>query len=405
MAQKFSDELIDNLLKDYDKPDDLLGEDGILKNLSKRLIERALAGELTDHLGYEKNASRGPSGNTRNGTSTKKVKGSFGETQIDVPRDRTGSFQPQIVKKGQRRIDGFDDKIVSLYARGLSTREIQGHLEEIYGVEVSPTFISNVTREVMAEAVAWQNRPLDPVYPVVYMDAMRVKVRCDGQIVNKAIHMVLAINMEGRKELLGMWAEKNEGAKFWLAILTQLQNRGLKDIFIACIDGLKGFPDAIQTAYPNVKIQLCIVHMVRNSLNYVTWQDRKAVAAGLKRVYTAATEELAISRLEEFATSWDAKYATISQAWLGHWENLATFFDYPEEIRRILYTTNPMEAVNRSLRKVSKTRGVFPDDDAVFKLFYLAIKNVSKKWTMAVKNWKLALNRFAIQFAERMPPF
>ena len=402
----FSDALIDQLLQDYQKPEDLLGEQGILKELTKRLLERALAGELTHHLGYQKHDRKGRnSGNSRNGSTPKNVVGDFGEIAVDVPRDRNGAFQPQILKKGQNRFSGFDDKVISLYARGLSTREIQGHLEEIYGVDVSPAFISNITHTVREDVRAWQNRPLEEVYPIVYFDAMRVKVRSDGQIINKAVYLGLGINMDGTKELLGMWIRDTEGAKFWLSLFTELHNRGLRDIFIACVDGLTGFPDAIQAAFPHTKVQLCIVHLIRHALSYVSYRDRKALTADLKKVYTAPTVEQADAMLTQFAATWDRHYPNVSTSWRRHWQHLTTFLDYPQDIRRILYTTNPIESVNRALRKVSKNRGVFPSDDAVKKLFYLAALNITKKWSRPINNWKGALNRFFIQFGDRVPSF
>lgn len=401
-----SDELVDQLLENYEKPEDLLGENGLLKNLTKRLLERALAGEMTHHLGYEKHAPEGKnSGNSRNGHSKKTLNTDSGQIEVKVPRDRTGSFQPQIVKKGQTRFDGFDDKILSLYARGLTTREIQGHLEEIYGIEVSPTLISNVTDAVKDEVAQWQNRPLDSVYPVVYMDAMRVKVRSSGTVINKAVYFVLGINLEGHKDLLGMWIQDNEGAKFWAKILTELRNRGVQDILIACVDGLTGFPQAIASVFPDTKVQLCLVHMVRNSLNYVPWRDRKSVATGLRKVYTAVNLEMAEAELEQFAENWDQHYPMISRSWRRNWPDLITFLDYPPEIRRILYTTNPMESVNAAVRKVTKNRAIFPHDEALKKMFYLAIRNIQKKWTMPIRNWKAALNRFAIEFGDRIPTF
>jgi len=402
----FSDQMIDQLLSDYKKPDDLLGDQGILKTLTKRLLERALSGELTHHLGYEKHAKDGQnSGNSRNGHSKKTLKGDFGNLDLHIPRDRNGSFQPTIIEKNQTRFDGFDHKILSLYARGLSTREIQGHLEEVYAVEVSPSLISTVTNEVLKDAQEWQNRPLESVYPIIYLDAMRIKIRHDKKIVNKSVTFVMAINMDGQKELLGMWIQQTEGAKFWLQVLTDLKNRGVNDLFIACIDGLSGFPQAIEAAFPNALIQLCIVHMLRNSLNFVTWKDRKAVAADLKNVYRSPTVAEAETKLLEFAEIWDPKYPFISKSWHKHWPNLITFFDYPPEIRRILYTTNPMESVNRAFRKISKTRAVFPNDDAVFKLFFLAVNNISSKWNHPIRDWKAALNRFVIEFGDRVPSF
>jgi putative transposase len=399
-----NDHLIDELLSDYEKPEDLLGEHGILKDLTKRLLERALEGEMSAHLGYEKHGA--PAGkkqkNTRNGHSQKNLKGDFGELALKVPRDRQSAFDPQIVRKGQTRFTGFDDKIISMYARGMTTREIQGHLEEIYQVEVSPALISNVTAAVMDEVKAWQARPLDPIYPIVYFDALRGKVRDDGHIKNKAVYLALGIGMDGRKELLGLWIAENEGAKFWLAVLTELNNRGVKDIFITCVDGLKGFPEAVESVFPQTKVQLCIVHMVRHSLKYVSFKDRRAVASDLKEIYRSATKDEASLKLLEFAEKWDGQYPSISKSWQRNWEAIIPFFDYPPEIRKVIYTTNAIESLNRSLRKISKNRGVFPNDDSLIKLFYLALKNISKKWTMPIRNWTAAMNRFAIEFEERL---
>ena len=402
----FNDQLIDQLLEGYEKPEDLIGEKGILKQLTKRLLERALSAEMDHHLGYKKNAVEGRNtGNSRNGHTAKRVKGDFGEIDIHSPRDRMGSFQPQILEKRQTRFNGFDDKIISLYSRGLSTREIQGHLADIYGVDVSPTLISDITSAVMDDVRQWQNRPLDGVYPIVYFDAMRVKIRAEGRVLNKSVYLAMGINREGRKELLGMWIQQTEGAKFWLNILTELKSRGVKDFFVACIDGLSGFPEAIRTAFPNTQIQLCIVHMVRNSLKYVSWKNRKAVAADLRNIYTQPTAEQARAMLEVFAKKWDSKYAAISQSWVRHWPDLVTFFDYPEQIRKVLYTTNPMESINATFRKVIKTRRVFPNDDAVRKIFYLALNKISTKWSMPIRDWKSALNHFLILFGDRLPLF
>jgi putative transposase len=398
-----SDKLLDELLSDYENPEDLIGEGGILKELTKRLIERAMEAELTTHLGYEKNEkSSVKKKNTRNGHSKKVLKGGFGQAEIQVPRDRNSEFEPKIVPKGQTHFDGFDDKIISMYARGMTVREIQSHLEEIYQVEVSPTLISNVTNAVIDEVKTWQCRPLEAIYPIVYFDALRGKVRDDGQIKNKAVYLALGVNMRGHKELLGLWISDNEGAKFWLGVMTELNNRGVKDIFIACVDGLKGFPEAIETVFPDTKVQLCIVHMVRSSLRYVSYKDRKAVASDLKEIYRSATEDEASLRLLEFAEKWDGKYPSISKSWQRNWEAIIPFFDYPEDIRKVIYTTNAIESLNRSLRKIIKNRGVFPNDDSLFKLLYLALRNISKKWTMPIRNWNAAMNRFSIEYEERL---
>jgi putative transposase len=397
-------ELIDNLLKGYKKPEDLIGENGLLKQLTKQLLERAMSAEMTAHVGYEKHDGAGDnSGNSRNGTSAKTIKGSFGTMPIEVPRDRNGTFEPQIIEKHQTRFTGFDDNIISLYARGLSTREIQENLKEIYQVEVSPALISNVTDAVMEEVKAWQNRQLDSVYPIVYMDAIQFKVRDSGHVKNKAVYLAIGVTMEGLKEVLGLWIAQTEGAKFWLQVVTELKNRGVADIFIACVDGLKGFPEAIEGIFPQTVVQLCIVHLVRHSLNYVNWKQRKEVARDLKTIYGSATDTEAEQRLTEFSVKWDGKYPMISKSWRSNWTRVIPFFAHPLEIRRAIYTTNAIESLNMSLRKVTKSRGSFPNDEAVFKLLYLALRNIVKKWTMPVYDWKAALNRFALIYENRMP--
>ena len=396
--------LIDSLLADYKKPEDLIGEHGLLKQLTKALVERALQAEMAEHLGHDKHETvNNATGNTRNGKSRKTLKGEFGELPIEIPRDREGSFEPLIISKHQTRWAGFDDKILSLYARGMTTREIQQHLTEMYGTEVSPTLISTVTDGVMDEVKQWQSRPLDAVYPVIYLDCIHAKVRDAGSVRTKAIYLAIGINMEGHKEILGLWIAQTEGAKFWLSVVTELKNRGVQDIFIACVDGLKGFPEAIETVYPHAIVQLCIVHMVRNSLNYVGWNKRKEVAADLRLVYSAATIDEAEHALADFEDKWNNAYPPIARSWRNNWQRIIPFFDYPPEIRRIIYTTNAIESVNMSLRKVSKNRGSFPNDEAVIKLFYLALSNIAKKWSMPLRDWKSALNRFTIQFNERMP--
>ena len=396
--------LIDKLLGDYKKPEDIIGENGLLKQLTKALLERAMQAEMSEHLGYGKHDPAGNnSGNSRNGKTTKTLKGDFGEMPLETPRDRSGSFEPKMVAKGQTRFTGFDDKILSMYARGMSTREITGHLEEIYGVEVSPTLISNVTDAVKDEVTAWQNRSIDAVYPIMYLDALYVKIRETGHIQNRAIYVAIGVNMHGRKEVLGLWMGQSEGAKFWLQVLTDLKNRGVQDIFITCVDGLKGFPQAIETVFPKTQVQLCIVHLLRASLNYVSWKQRKQVAADLKPVYRASTAEEAQLRLEEFAIKWDRPYPTIAQMWRRNWEHVTPFFAYPAEIRKVVYTTNAIESLNMSLRKVIKTRGSFPTEEAAMKLLYMGLEHIAKKWTMPVQNWKAALQRFAILFGDRLP--
>ena len=396
-------ELIDELLKDYKKPEDLVGENGLLKHLTRALVERALGAELTHHLGYEKHSAEGKnSGNSRNGTSPKTLKSDLGELPIEVPRDRRGDFEPQIVKKGQRRFNGFDDKILSMYARGMTTRDIQAHLFEIYKVEVSPELISSVTAEVLEEVKEWQNRPLEDLYPIVYFDAIWVKIRDEGHVVNKAAYLAIGIRLDGYKDVLGIWLEKEEGAKFWLKVITELQNRGLKDMLIACVDGLKGFPEAIESVFPNTQVQVCIVHMVRNSMKFVSWKDRKKAISDLKKVYQAATEEQAQAALTEFEGTWGERYPMIGKSWRNNWTRLRTFFAYPPEIRRAIYTTNAIESLNNGLRKVTKNRGAFPSDEAAIKLLYMALKNIMKKWTMPIQNWLTALNQLSIIFEGRL---
>jgi putative transposase len=395
--------LADSLLANYKKPEDLIGENGLLKQLTKMLVERALEAEMTEHLGHGKSGSIiNAGGNARNGHSDKTLKGDFGELPLAIPRDRQALFEPQLVAKQQTRWTGFDDKIISLYARGLSVREIQGHLEEMYGTEVSPTLISTVTDAVSDEVKLWQGRPLDPLYPILYLDCIHVKVRDAGAVRTKAVYLAIGVNMDGHKEVLGLWIAQTEGAKFWLQVVTELKNRGVQDIFIACVDGLKGFPEAIETVYPKACVQLCIVHMVRNSLNFVSWKARKEVASDLKLIYTSATVELGEQRLTEFEEKWDSQYQSIGLSWRRNWARVIPFFDYPAEIRKVIYTTNAIESINMSLRKVIKTRASFPTDEAVSKLFYLALNNISKKWTMPIRDWKAALNRFSIQFEDRL---
>jgi len=395
-------ELIDKLLADYKCPEDLIGEQGLLKQLTKALVERAMDAELTHHLGYEKHDTSGRgSGNSRNGTSRKKLKGDFGEAEIEVPRDRNGTFTPQIVAPHQRRFTGFDDKILSMYARGMTTREIQGHLEEIYGVEVSPSLISSVTDAVVEEVKEWQSRPLEALYPILFLDALMVKMRHEGRVENRAVYVAVGIDLEGRKDVLGLWTSANEGARFWLQVLTELRNRGVKDIFIACVDGLKGFPQAIETLFPQAQVQTCIVHLVRASLNYVGWKERKQVAADLKAVYRAATAEEAEQRLTQFATKWDNRFASIAALWRRQWPQVIPFFAFPAEIRKVIYTTNAVESLNMSLRKALKPRMAFPNEEAALKVMYLALRNLIRKWDQ-VRDWKAALNCFTVLWQDRI---
>ena len=397
-------EVLDALMKDYKNPEDLIGETGLLKQLTKQLLERVMQAEMTEHLGYEKNIpAKKKTTNSRNGTYQKRVKGEFGNLDITVPRDRDSSFEPIILPKGQSRFTGFDDKIIALYARGMTTRDIQAHLEEMYGVEVSPTLVSQVTRAVQEEVTLWQNRPLEEIYPIVYLDAIRVKVRQENRVINKAVYLAIGVNLDGIKEVLGLWTAETEGAKFWLQVVTEIKNRGVQDIFIACVDGLKGFPEAIETVFPDTQVQLCLVHMVRHSLNYVSWKQRKEVAGDLKAIYQAPTLEEAEMNLELFEEKWDKSHPSIGKSWRRNWERISPLFSYPPDIRKAIYTTNAIESVNMSLRKVTKNRGSFPNDDSMLKLLYLALKNIEKKWTMPIRNWKLALNQFTIIFEDRMP--
>ncbi|OGT28381.1 MAG: transposase [Gammaproteobacteria bacterium RBG_16_66_13] len=396
------DKLLDELLQGK-TPEEILGRDGLLKGLTKRLVERALEGEMTTPLGYEKHAPEGRnSGNSRNGATLKSVLTGEGELEIEVPRDRNAEFDPQLVKKGQRRLPGFDDKVIALYARGLTTREIQSHLVDIYGVEVSPTLISNVTDAVLEDVRAWQSRPLDPVYPIVYLDAIHLKLRASGAVQNQAVYVALGVNLEGQKDLLGLWIGETEGAKFWLNVLTELRNRGVRDILIACVDGLKGFPDAIENLYPQTQVQLCIVHMVRNSLRYVSWKERKAIARDLRSIYAAPTAEAAEQALEAFAARWDKRFPSISRSWRENWQRVIPFFAYPPEIRKVIYTTNAIESINASLRKVTRKRGAFPNPDSVRKVLYLAIQKAAARWSRPIKDWAAALNHFSIVFEGRV---
>lgn len=374
------------------------------KALKKLTVETALNAELTAHLGHERHQPSAR-GNARNGYSTKQVLTGDGEFELKTPRDREGTFEPQLIKKHQTRITSMDSQILSLYAKGMTTREIVSTFKELYDADVSPALISKVTDAVKEQVIEWQNRPLDTLYPIVYLDCIVVKVRQDNTVLNKSVFLALGVNMDGHKELLGMWIAENEGAKFWLSVLTELKNRGLNDILIACVDGLKGFPDAINSVYPKTRIQLCIIHMVRNSLKYVSWKDYKAVTSDLKRVYQAVTEEAALQALEAFATTWDGKYPQISKSWFAHWSNLNTFFAYPLDIRKAIYTTNAIESLNSVIRQATKKRKIFPTDDSVRKVVYLAIEAASKKWNMPIRDWRTAMSRFLIEFEDRLENF
>lgn len=384
------------------------GEDlsALSAELTKLTVEAALNAELEQHLGYGPHAIEGHnSGNSRNGSSPKTLKGSHGEIVINTPRDRSSTFEPQLISKGQTRITGMDDQILALYAKGMSTRDISSAFKEMYGTEVSAGLVSKVTNTVIEQVIEWQSRPLDAVYPIVYLDCIVIKIRQDKRVINKSVYLALGINVDGHKELLGLWLSENEGAKFWLSVLTEIKTRGVEQILIACVDGLTGFPDAINTVYPAAKVQLCIVHMVRNSLKYVSWKDYKAVTSDLKQIYRSATEPEALIELDRFASIWDEKYPQISKSWRAHWPNLITFFNYPPDIRKVIYTTNAVESLNSVIRKSVKTRKLFPSDESAMKVIYLAIQSASKKWTMSIQNWKPAMNHFMIEFEEQLAPY
>lgn len=399
--EKF-DELFDELMAEQGGEPKEASVMKAMKQMLKRAMERALQAELTHQLGYEKHAAEGRgSGNSRNGTSPKTMKGEMGEVAIDVPRDRNGEFEPRLIGKHQTRLAGLDEKILGLYARGMTTRDIQAHIEEMYGVGLSPALVSEITDAVMEEVKGWQSRTLESLYAIVYLDALVVKVRHNGRVENRAFFVAIGIDWDGQKDVLGLWVTASEGAKFWLSVLTELKNRGVKEVLTFCVDGLKGFPEAIESVYPQAEVQQCIVHAVRASLNYVNWRERKAVAADLKPIYRAATAEQGRQALREFADNWGAKYRPIVNLWETNWERLGLFFAYPEEIRRIIYTTNAVESLNSTLRKTLKTRGSFPSDEAALKLMYLSIRNVVAKWD-TIQGWKAAMNRYQILHGERI---
>lgn len=399
-----SKEVLDELLKDYKGPEDITGPDGLLKQLTKALVERAMDAEMTMHLGYKKSdQAEKDTTNRRNGKTKKTLRSDQGPLEIEVPRDREGEFEPEIVPKHQREFKGFDDKILSMYARGMTTREIAAHLKEIYGTEVSPELISRATDSVKELLDDWRSRTLESFYPILFPDALVISVREDGKVIKKSIYMALAINLEGRKELLGLWIDQSEGAKFWLRILNELKNRGLQDVLISAVDGLTGFPEAIAAVFPKTEVQLCIVHMVRNSLKFVPFRDRKAIAADLRKVYTAPSEEMAVDELEAFSKRWDSRYPMISRSWKSKWSDLTPFFKFPDTIRKVIYTTNAIESLTFSVRKVTKNRQSFPTADAAMKLVFMALQNISKKWTMPIRDWGVALNQFAILYGDRVP--
>ena len=378
---------------------------GLMSEFLKMTVESALNAELSHHLGYDKHAAEGrKTGNSRNGFTSKSLRGTHGEEVIRAPRDRLGTFEPVIVKKGQTRITGMDEQIRYLYAKGLSTREISEVFEEMYGTQVSAGLVSQVTEAVIEQIRQWQARPLEALYPIVYLDCITVKVRADRKVINKSVFLAVGIDIDGQKELLGMWIAETEGARFWLSVLTELRNRGLEHILIACVDGLTGFPDAVEVVYPKARNQLCIVHMVRNSLRYVAWKDYRKVAADLKNIYRSATEQEALSELGKFTETWDGKYPQIGKSWHRNWPNLTAVFDYPEDIRKAIYTTNAIESLNSVIRKAIRKRKVFPTDDSAMKVVFLAAGQASKKWTKPIKDWKSALSRFMIEFEEQFAP-
>jgi putative transposase len=400
MLPEFRPEDLDQLLGGVEKPEDL---EPLFQQLKKALVERALGAELSHHLGYAKGELK-PDGqaNHRNGSTPKTVLTESGKLPLEIPRDRAGSFEPQLVPKGLRRLPGFDHKVLSLYARGMTVREIQGHLEEIYQVEVAPDLISTVTDAVLDEVTAWQQRPLDRLYPVVIFDALRVKIRDEGVVRNKAVYLALGIGRDGRKDVLGLWIEQTEGAAFWLRVMTELKSRGVDDLLIALIDGLTGFPEAIQSVFPQAQIHHCTVHLVRRSLSYVGWKDRKAVAGALRLIYRAPTEAAAVSELEAFARGpYGERFPPIVAMWQKHWDHIRPVFAYPPALRRLLYTTNAIESLHMQLRKIIKSRGHFPNDEAAAKLLYLALRNVIGKWKAAPHDWRPAMRHFAVLFGER----
>ena len=392
--------LIEELAKSIKTEKDLAN---LSKQLLKMTVEREMNVEMDEHLGYEKYEVDGKnSGNNRNGYTPKTLKGNFGEVDIVTPRDRNSTFEPQLIKKGQTRVTDFDQQILSLYAKGMTTRDIADAFKEMYGAEVSHTLISRITDAVIDEVQAWQNRPLDPVYPILYLDCIVIKCHQEKRIINKSVYLALAINCEGRKELLGLWVAENEGSKFWLSVLTELNQRGVKDILIACVDGLTGFPDAINSVFPKTKIQLCIVHLVRNSLRYVPCKDMKIVASDLKLIYQSVNIEQAESALLSFGEKWDVKYPAISRSWTNNWQNIVTLFAFPQEIRKIIYTTNAIESLNSVIRKSINNRKIFPNDQSALKVIYLATQKASQKWKVSLHDWRAAMNRFAIEFDGRI---
>ena len=397
----FDPQLLNRLLAERKTAGEI---EDLLKDLRKAFIEHALGGELTHLLGYEKHSPAGRnSGNSRNGSSRKRVKTDASEIELNIPRDRNGEFEPQLIGRHQRRWDGFDETILALYARGMTTRDIQSFLRQKYEIEVSPDFVSSVCESVSAGVEEWRRRPLAAVWPVVYLDALFLKVRDEGKVITKALYVAVGVNLRGHKELLGLWLGQSEGAKFYLQLLTELKSRGLTDIFLLCVDGLKGLPEAIEAVYPQTTVQTCVVHLVRHSLSFVSDKDRKGVATDLKKIYQAATEAEALKALEGFQLQWDRRYPVIAKSWRANWGRVRPMFELPAEIRQAVYTTNVIESLNFSLRKILKGRAAFPNDEAVYRLIYLGLEQVSRKWTMPIRNWKAALQQFAILYEDRLP--
>ena len=406
---KLTPEMIQQLESDLSKAktyEDLMGKNGAIKKLIKSSLENLLETELTEHLGYDKNSPEGNnSGNNRNGKTYKTIKTDEGQIELTIPRDRNATFDPIIVKKYEKTLGPIEDKIISMYSKGMTTRDIQSHVEELYGLEVSPTTISNITDSIVVHAKEWQNRPLAEIYPIVFFDAIHYKVREDGKVVSKAAYTYLALDLEGKKDMLGIWVGESEGANYWLGIMTELRNRGVQDILIAAVDGLKGFPDAIESVFPGCEVQQCIIHQIRNTIKYVGSKNQKEFMKDLKLVYTAPTEEAGLLELDRLDQKWGEKYPYPIKSWRNNWNNLAVFFKYPAEIRKMIYTTNAVENLHRQFRKVTKNRALFPNDDALIKMLYLAYKDIAKKWTMPVNNWAFIFSQLSIRFEERLAPF
>ena len=396
-----SDEMIDKMLGGAKTQDDLFGKDGIVKQISKRFMERLLQEEMSAHLGYDKHSAEGHnSGNSRNGKSSKTIKTGNGDIEVAVPRDRNSEFEPILVGKRQKRLQLLNDQVLSLYSRGMTVRDIQSYVEELYGTEISRDLITRITDGILEDVTEWRNRPLNKIYPIVYIDGFIAKCRLDKAVINRTVYLIYGINLEGQKDVLGLYLGETEGAKYWLQVLTELKNRGLENIFILCADGLKGLPESVMAAFPKTIFQTCIVHQVRNSLNYVPYKEKKAVAADLKKIYNSSTLELAEQALDDFELTWGDKYTAIVNSWRNNWDKIIPFLDFPGEIRKVIYTTNIVESLNNTLRKAVRNRGHFPTEESLMKVLYLAIRGVSKKWTMPIRDWKLALNRFAIMYPE-----